>query len=409
MESYKAQIVDLETKHAARASDLDTARFELEQARTKLRITEAERAKDSEALELYQERVRELELVSNRPVPKPKPPVVLDPGAGADDEDTEDAAAAAAARAAVPPSPGLDDELLDQSFGEELDNALSGTTMTDLKLQVRRLERELAAARADSAEAPRVLVLENLLEDAARAKARYEADYLGAHREKLGLAAQLEEIRAGRGARGDGAEAAIALRQRLNETVDELDALKLAHTALEVRHEALQKELTIAKSDRARFFIFVAGVPPTLTPTARSEPREQGPARHPGRAARVGQRGQDGARGGARAAADAATRACGEESTAARTNQRAAARQGRPAERRHWPARAHAAARARHGRTAREHGRGRRARGRARTRARAARGQRAAQGAGARLAGEAVQGAGGMCSLSFLARRAWMC
>jgi hypothetical protein len=46
------------------------------------------------------------------------------------------------------------------------------------------------------------------------------------------------------------AEAAIALRQRLNETVDQLDALKAQHTELEVKFEAQGKELTIAKSDR---------------------------------------------------------------------------------------------------------------------------------------------------------------
>lgn len=46
------------------------------------------------------------------------------------------------------------------------------------------------------------------------------------------------------------AEAAIALRQRLNETVDQLDALRNAHTELEVKFENQSKELTIAKSDR---------------------------------------------------------------------------------------------------------------------------------------------------------------
>ena len=45
------------------------------------------------------------------------------------------------------------------------------------------------------------------------------------------------------------AEAAIALRQRLNETVDELDALRKEHTELQVKFEAQSKELTIAKSD----------------------------------------------------------------------------------------------------------------------------------------------------------------
>lgn len=46
------------------------------------------------------------------------------------------------------------------------------------------------------------------------------------------------------------AEAAIALRQRLNETVDALDALKKEHVELETKFENQKKELTIAKSDR---------------------------------------------------------------------------------------------------------------------------------------------------------------
>ena len=46
------------------------------------------------------------------------------------------------------------------------------------------------------------------------------------------------------------AEAAIALRQRLNETVEQLDALRKEHTELEVKFESQNKELTIAKSDR---------------------------------------------------------------------------------------------------------------------------------------------------------------
>lgn len=46
------------------------------------------------------------------------------------------------------------------------------------------------------------------------------------------------------------AEAAIALRQRLNETVEQLDELRKEHAELEVKFEAMSKELTIAKSDR---------------------------------------------------------------------------------------------------------------------------------------------------------------
>jgi protein HOOK3 len=45
-------------------------------------------------------------------------------------------------------------------------------------------------------------------------------------------------------------EAAIALRQRLNETVEQLDELRRKHAELEVNFENQSKELTIAKSDR---------------------------------------------------------------------------------------------------------------------------------------------------------------
>jgi protein HOOK3 len=247
METYKGQIADLETRMSQRTTEVESARFELEQTKAKLRTTEAEKARDAETLELYQERVRELEFAGP---PKPGP------------------SASVAARAASPISAdnlgsvteteiAVEDEETDEEddvsrahgLGGELDDALSGTTTTDLKLQIGKLKRELEAAKSQQAEASRVLVLENLLDDARRAKARYEQDYLTAHREKLKLQSDLEEIRSGK-ALGDGTEAAIALRQRLNETVEELDELKKTHAKLEVESEAHSKELIIAKSDR---------------------------------------------------------------------------------------------------------------------------------------------------------------
>lgn len=233
MESYKNQIAELEVKVAGRTQEVETVKFELEQTRTKLRVTSEERAKDSEMLELYQERLRELELLSHRT------PTVTK---GSDHEEE--------------PARSTDvlteDELLANekslALDEELDDAITGTTMTDLKLQIRKLQRELQAVRRNEADASRILVLENLLDDAIRMKSRYEADYLAAHREKLVLQRDLEEIRSGK-ALGDGAEAAIALRQRLNELVDQLDALQKDHAELKVSFETQQRELTIAKSD----------------------------------------------------------------------------------------------------------------------------------------------------------------
>ena len=92
---------------------------------------------------------------------------------------------------------------VDRGLGGELDDALSGRTMTDLKLEIRRLKRDLEAAKTNQTDTSRILVLKNLLDDANRMKARYEADYLAAHREKLVLQRDLEEIRSGK-SMGDG-------------------------------------------------------------------------------------------------------------------------------------------------------------------------------------------------------------
>lgn len=199
MESYKSQIVDLEGKASTRNKELDTLRYELEQTKTKLRITEEERAKDSETLELYQERVRELELSSHRPVPSAKPAKAPRISDVATDEDGIAIEEPLDSHEEV----NMEEEAISQGLGGELDDALTGTTMTDLKLQVRKLQRELEAAKTNHSDSSRVLVLENLLDDANRMKARYEADYLAAHREKLVLQNDLEEIRSGK-ALGDG-------------------------------------------------------------------------------------------------------------------------------------------------------------------------------------------------------------
>ncbi|KAJ3775589.1 HOOK-domain-containing protein [Lentinula raphanica] len=239
MESYKNQILDLENKSATRTQELENLKFELEQTQTKLKVVSEERAKDSETIELYQERVKELELASDT-----RPPKI--PRTRQDSVESADASG----QPLAPPAEDVDDEEDAQAMGlgGELHDAESGTTMTDLKLQIRKLKRELEAVRKNEADASRVLVLENLLEDANRMKSRYETDYLAAHREKLVLQRDLEEIRSGK-SMGDGAEAAIALRQRLNESVEQLDAIRKEHAELEVKFEAQSKELTIAKSD----------------------------------------------------------------------------------------------------------------------------------------------------------------
>ncbi|KAF8674201.1 HOOK protein [Rhizoctonia solani] len=237
MESYKTQISELESKVSQRNADIEGVKFELSQSQSRLRQAMEERAKDSEALELYQERVRELELAA---VPRPRIRT-----ASTDDVSVP---VSEPQTPALPITPGDDLDTTARGLGGELNDALTGTTMTDLKLQIRALKRDLEAARAGGEEQSRILVLESLLEDSQRMKSRYEEDYLTAHREKLALQAQLEEIRSGK-AVGDGPEAAIALRQRLNETIEQLDTLRKEHAELQVKFETQFRDLTIAKSD----------------------------------------------------------------------------------------------------------------------------------------------------------------
>lgn len=189
MESYKHQITELETKGSARAKDMDALKFELEQTKMRLKISHEERSKDSEALELYQERVRELEYGTTP--------------SRANFKLTSPTSAGGAGTLQGELRAVEEDDHEGRGLGGELDDAMTGTTMTDLKLQIRKLKMDLDAARSNQAEASRILVLENLLEDANRMKARYESDYLAAHREKLVLQAELEDIRSGK-ALGDG-------------------------------------------------------------------------------------------------------------------------------------------------------------------------------------------------------------
>jgi len=197
MESYKAQIIDLETKNSSKNQEIENLNFEMEQNRTKLKIALAERTKDAETLELYQERVRELELISSTRsagLGGQFPRHEKRDSSELNDEDNQ-------GTNSPTDIDGADHHA--QGLGGELDDAIAGTTMTDLKIQVRRLKRELEAVRKNEADASRLLVLENLLEDANRMKARYESDYLVAHREKLILQRDLEEIRSGKSL-GDG-------------------------------------------------------------------------------------------------------------------------------------------------------------------------------------------------------------
>lgn len=223
LDSYKAQVDVLERKATKTAVAHDTLQHDLEQARKGLNALESQRAQERRVVETLEERVRELESQGDR---------------GPGDEST--------------------------LGGGALQDALAGTTTRDLKLQVLKLERQLASAADGRVADSQRLMTESLLEDALRIKARYEGDYLAEHRRALVFERQMEDVMSRNGP-GDGcvlplwtlltvlsAQALAAARIRLVEATEQLATLRQTHAALELSARTTSDELALARSDRER-------------------------------------------------------------------------------------------------------------------------------------------------------------
>lgn len=202
MDSYKSQISELEGKSSNLQRDLNSSRYETEQALLKLKSTEESRIKEKEEMELYQERIKELEYGSQG-INRRKKKVDEEDGQGGGDVNGAEGLVATDESFATEDG-SLDDDDENPDLTGELEDALKGTTMTDLKIKVRKLARELEAAKVNKADVSRILVLENLLDDSQRMKTKYENDYLKEHQSKLVLANELETIRNGKSSLGDG-------------------------------------------------------------------------------------------------------------------------------------------------------------------------------------------------------------
>lgn len=154
----------------------------------------------------------------------------------------------------------------DEGSANRLGQSIRSETVTDLRIQIRRLERQLKSTQADKTDSSRIVVLENLLEDANSMKRKYEQDFLVERRQRLGLQNLLEEIRSGKADtsnrsvcsavglsqadRCDSAEAAVALRIRLAECVQEAETAKQQLSDLQSEHEIASRDLKLAQSDR---------------------------------------------------------------------------------------------------------------------------------------------------------------
>lgn len=238
VDRYKAQVKQLQLELTQASSRLHDLQGQYDGLQARL-LTANERIKaDHEEVELYQERVRELELGAGGRAHVRRASSLSGAEATVDHTDLSFV------------SEGNPAENGAGGLGEELEDALAPKSRTELRLEVRRLTRERDAAVANKADASRILVLENLLDDANGLKDKYEKDYLTEHQERLFLQRHLEDIASGKSGKGDSVEANLALRTRLNQVIEELDETKKKLVALQVEFDEQAKELTVAKSDR---------------------------------------------------------------------------------------------------------------------------------------------------------------
>lgn len=225
LDQYKAQVSDLEGKLARSNKETEGLKFEVDRTAAALKKAEEERdSRDAQQQELEMQSLGQ-ELAAGRTAGQAKRSQSNGSGhLAVPHSDSDDEAASAA------------------------DDSFDTNTMTQLRQQVRQLQRQVAsAASAGGTDSNRSLVLQNLLEDANRMKARYESDYLVEMRAKLKAEGQLEEIRKASG-KEDG-PTTMALRLRLNELVEELDELKKAHGESTHKLEQAEEELVVARSN----------------------------------------------------------------------------------------------------------------------------------------------------------------
>jgi protein HOOK3 len=175
LDQYKSAAQELEVNNRELAKEKEALQLSHRDDQIKISAMLEEREKHAETVSLLEERIRQLEVAQQGPTSASR--VRGSEEAGSDEEDSAN-------------------EL--SGIANELDDALSGVTTTELKLKIRKLQRNLEAATSNKAVSSRINVLETLLEDAQKMKTRYEQDFLKEYREKLILQRRLDEIHDGK-------------------------------------------------------------------------------------------------------------------------------------------------------------------------------------------------------------------
>lgn len=217
LDNYKSQIESFEKQTAHQATEIAELNHQLEVTQHQLESLQSTYEQHQEELQLSQEKLKEIELTGVIPSNGER------------------------LKRRAPGDISLGDEL--GEFSDDGDRE----TKTDLRLKIKSLQRELSDLQSSAPESHRLMTLETLLADANKSKDRYQADYLKAHKEGLRLSAALETIREGRD--GDNSQNSAALKQRLDEVLEERDALLKERQELEIAKGEAEKALAAAKVD----------------------------------------------------------------------------------------------------------------------------------------------------------------
>ena len=219
IDQYKKQIDRLETDYTAAIQAKHMFETEKDLLREKAAGAESQKSHDMERIQALEERIHELE-------------------------------SGVISKASGEISGDLDSEL-----------TFTTTTKSDLKLQISRLERELAAAKQDGGRGGGSrdggdggdgagagnAELQTLLDDAQKAKEKLEYDFIEANTGKLVLESQIAAIKDS--TTGESSEVILLLRQSLLDTEKQLaDAKrKLVDTAAQL--DTANRSLVTAESD----------------------------------------------------------------------------------------------------------------------------------------------------------------
>lgn len=122
----------------------------------------------------------------------------------------------------------------------------------ELKAKIIKLEQELSGLRKgnrESGASQRIVILESMLEDSKKSRAKVQEELLVAHRKNIMLEEELKRFQSTEPGDQLSYDLSLNLRERLSATEEELSQCKLKLTEAEANLEACTKRLKVAESD----------------------------------------------------------------------------------------------------------------------------------------------------------------